>query len=102
MPMPIPIPVPVPVPVPRPIPGTDMSAGPDKGDAAPPDPATLPSRRERVRRWFGERRNRIDEARESSTTVGLAFDALSYDTDTGAPVLAAALGFRVFLFQGPY
>lgn len=41
-------------------------------------------------------------ARSASTTVGVAFDALSYDTDTGAPVLAAALGFRVFLFQVPY
>jgi membrane protein len=33
--------------------------------------------------------------------VGFAFDALSYDTDTGAPVLAAALAFRVFLFEVP-
>ena len=30
------------------------------------------------------------------------FDAFSYDSDTGAPVLAAALGFRVFLFLVPY
>jgi uncharacterized BrkB/YihY/UPF0761 family membrane protein len=35
-------------------------------------------------------------------TVGFAFDAFSYDTETGAPVLAAALGFRVFLFQVPF
>ena len=37
-----------------------------------------------------------------SAPVGFAFDAFSYDTDTGAPVLAAALGFRVFLFQVPF
>ncbi|HEY3832544.1 MAG TPA: YhjD/YihY/BrkB family envelope integrity protein [Acidimicrobiia bacterium] len=34
--------------------------------------------------------------------MGFAFDAFSYDADTGAPVLAAALGFRLFLFQVPY
>jgi membrane protein len=34
--------------------------------------------------------------------VGFAFDAFSYDTETGAPVLAAALAFRVFLFQVPF
>ena len=38
----------------------------------------------------------------TSQTVDFAFDAFSYDSDTGAPVLAAALGFRVFLFQVPY
>ena len=47
-------------------------------------------------------RRRLDAARGTSPTVGFAFDAFSYDTDTGAPVLAAALGFRVFLFQVPY
>jgi hypothetical protein len=41
----------------------------------------------------------LEEARGTSPTVNFAFDAFSYDTDTGAPVLAAALAFRVFLFQ---
>jgi membrane protein len=41
-------------------------------------------------------------ARDTSTTVDVAFAALSYDSDTGAAVLASALGFRVFLFQVPY
>jgi membrane protein len=44
----------------------------------------------------------LEEARGESIPVGFAFDAMSYDTDTGAPVLAAALGFRVFLFMVPY
>jgi membrane protein len=60
------------------------------------------SRRERVQRWAEQRRQRIEAARNTSQTVEFAFDALSYDTDTGAPVLAAALAFRVFLFQVPY
>ena len=60
------------------------------------------SRRERVQGWVGGRREQLEAARSTSPTVGFAFDALSYDTDTGAPVLAAALGFRVFLFQVPY
>jgi membrane protein len=48
------------------------------------------------------RQQQLEEARGTSPTVGFAFDAFSYDTDTGAPVLAAALAFRVFLFQVPY
>jgi membrane protein len=52
--------------------------------------------------WVRDRRARLESARRTSPTVGFAFDALSYDTDTGAPVLAAALGFRVFLLQVPY
>jgi uncharacterized BrkB/YihY/UPF0761 family membrane protein len=47
-------------------------------------------------------RHRLDSLRGTSPTVGFAFDAFSYDADTGAPVLAAALAFRVFLFQVPY
>jgi membrane protein len=61
-----------------------------------------PTRRERVRKWLRVRQEQLEAARGTSTTVGFAFDALSYDTDTGAPVLAAALAFRVFLFQVPY
>jgi uncharacterized BrkB/YihY/UPF0761 family membrane protein len=64
--------------------------------------APEPSRRERVRQWIHFRQQQLEAARDTSTTVGFAFDAFSYDTDTGAPVLAAALAFRVFLFQVPY
>lgn len=75
-------------------------------DSTPPSDAPLsapePSRRERVRRWIHGRQDQLEAARHTSTTVGFAYDALSYDTDTGAPVLAAALAFRVFLFQVPY
>jgi uncharacterized BrkB/YihY/UPF0761 family membrane protein len=60
------------------------------------------SRRERAHAWLEGRRQQLDAARTTSPTVGFAFEAFSYDTDTGAPVLAAALGFRVFLFQVPY
>ena len=70
------------------------------GDAPLPPPEA--SRRERVRRWIQGRQEQLEAARDTSTTVGFAYDALSYDTDTGAPVLAAALAFRVFLFQVPY
>lgn len=56
----------------------------------------------RFQDWVQGRRDRLEDARSTSPTVGFAFDAFSYDTDTGAPVLAAALGFRVFLFQVPY
>jgi len=74
------------------------STAPDDASASPPEP----SRRERVRRWIEGRQGQLEAARGTSPTVGFAFDALSYDTDTGAPVLAAALAFRVFLFQVPY
>src|SRR6516162_5371874 len=60
------------------------------------------TRRERIQEWIRGRQEQLEEARGNHATVEFAFDALSYDTDTGAPVLAAALGFRVFLFQVPY
>jgi uncharacterized BrkB/YihY/UPF0761 family membrane protein len=55
-----------------------------------------------VRLWVRGRQERLEQARSTSTAVGFAFDAFSYDADTGAAVLAAALAFRVFLFQVPY
>lgn len=78
----------------------DVASGtaPDDLPSPPPDL----SRRERVRQWIQGRQEQLEAARGTSPTVGFAFDALSYDTDTGAPVLAAALAFRVFLFQVPY
>jgi uncharacterized BrkB/YihY/UPF0761 family membrane protein len=60
------------------------------------------SRFMRLQGWVRGRRDRLEAARTTSPTVGFAFDAFSYDADTGAPVLAAALGFRVFLLQVPY
>jgi membrane protein len=60
------------------------------------------SRRDRVHAWVRGRQQQLEAARATSTTVEFAFDALSYDSDTGAPVLAAALAFRIFLFQVPW
>jgi membrane protein len=58
--------------------------------------------RQRVQARVEKERQRLEAARGESITVSFAFDAMSYDSDTGAPVLAAALGFRVFLFLVPY
>src|SRR3954454_4619663 len=66
----------------------------------PPDPPA--SRLGRLRGWTRTRRERLVAARDTSTTVDVAFSAMNYDSDTGAAVLASALGFRVFLFQVPY
>jgi membrane protein len=82
-----------------------VASGPAPDDASARDassPTPESSRRERVRQWIQGRQDQLEAARGTSPTVGFAFDALSYDTDTGAPVLAAALAFRVFLFQVPY
>jgi uncharacterized BrkB/YihY/UPF0761 family membrane protein len=67
-----------------------------------PSPAPAGGRDKRLRTWVRTRQERLDAARTTSPTVDAAFDALSYDSDTGAAVLAAALAFRVFLFQVPY
>jgi uncharacterized BrkB/YihY/UPF0761 family membrane protein len=68
----------------------------DTGRTAPP------TRRERLRSAVGRARGLVDDKRETSTTVSIAFDAFGHDTEAGGPVLAAALGFRVFLFMVPY
>lgn len=60
------------------------------------------SRRERFRAAYTHARESIEEKRETSATVSVAFDAFGHDTEAGGPVLAAALGFRVFLFMVPY
>jgi uncharacterized BrkB/YihY/UPF0761 family membrane protein len=75
-------------------------AGADQGRGGTSHPAG--SLRSRAEQWVRVRHDQLEAARETSTTVGIAFDAVSYDSSTGAPVLAAALGFRVFLFQVPY
>ena len=71
-------------------------------EPTPEEPPPKLTRRQRVNLRIEAERRRVEAARTASPTVGFAFDAFSYDTDTGAPVLAAALGFRVFLFQVPY
>jgi uncharacterized BrkB/YihY/UPF0761 family membrane protein len=71
------------------------------GEPVAPGPGK-PTRRQRVQARVQTERERLEAARSTSVTVGFAFDAFSYDTDSGAPVLAAALGFRVFLFVVPY
>jgi membrane protein len=79
-----------------------VATTPVSDDNPPAASGADPTRRERIVNWIHGRQEQLEAARETSTTVGFAYDALSYDTDTGAPVLAAALAFRVFLFQLPY
>ena len=83
-------------------PGDVPSPAPDSLPSLAPESSPEPTRRERLRRWVHGRQEQLEAARGTSPTVNFAFDAFSYDTDTGAPVLAAALAFRVFLFQVPY
>ena len=80
-----------------PIPGSSVPEG------AIPEGAGEPlTRRERLRIAAARARDLIEEKRETSATVSVAFDAFGHDTEAGGPVLAAALGFRVFLFMVPY
>ncbi len=81
---------------------TPPFSDPDEPTAEPGLVSPKLTRRERVKRRIQAERRRLEAARGASPTVGFAFDAFSYDTDTGAPILAAALAFRVFLFQVPY
>jgi uncharacterized BrkB/YihY/UPF0761 family membrane protein len=75
----------------------------DPGAASPPAAAVEPpTRRERLRARAAQARELIEDKRETSATVSVAFDAFGHDTEAGGPVLAAALGFRVFLFMVPY
>jgi uncharacterized BrkB/YihY/UPF0761 family membrane protein len=73
---------------------------PDESPAAgAPEP---PSRLDRLRTAANQARERVEAKRETSVTVGVAYDAFGHDVEAGGPVLAAALGFRVFLFIVPY
>jgi uncharacterized BrkB/YihY/UPF0761 family membrane protein len=68
-------------------------------------PTTETTPRSRVQRWRAtvkSARGRLDDKRETSATVSVAFDTLGEDFRAGGPVLAAALGFRVFLFFVPF
>jgi uncharacterized BrkB/YihY/UPF0761 family membrane protein len=71
-------------------------------DVEPVAPKRFATSRERVKSGISAGRERIDRARETSTSVAVAFDAIAHDGEAGGTVLAAALGFRVFLFQIPY
>jgi uncharacterized BrkB/YihY/UPF0761 family membrane protein len=56
----------------------------------------------RARAAVAQARERVEAKRETSITVSVAYDAFGYDVEAGGSVLAAALGFRVFLFFVPY
>jgi uncharacterized BrkB/YihY/UPF0761 family membrane protein len=60
------------------------------------------SRLERLRATVDHARDVLESKRETSKTVSVAYDAFGHDVEAGGPVLAAALGFRVFLFMVPY
>jgi uncharacterized BrkB/YihY/UPF0761 family membrane protein len=75
---------------------------PADADQPAGDAAEHLTRRQRLRAASDRARGIIEEKRETSATVSLAFDAFGHDTEAGGPVLAAALGFRVFLFIVPY
>jgi len=47
-------------------------------------------------------RQRLEDARPRSRTIDSAFRSLAHDTESGGGVLAAAAGFRVFLFMIPF
>ena len=78
----------------------------DEDDAAAPAGRSTTSpgltRRERLRAAIAGTRLRIDAKRETSSTVSVAFDTAGRDVEAGGSVLAAALGFRAFLFFVPY
>jgi uncharacterized BrkB/YihY/UPF0761 family membrane protein len=67
-------------------------------DQAPSDQAPA----DRLRAAVAHARETVEAKRETSTTVSVAYDAFGHDIEAGGPVLAAALGFRVFLFMVPY
>jgi uncharacterized BrkB/YihY/UPF0761 family membrane protein len=76
-------------------------------DDEPQSPAAEPpeeteSRLERLRATVDHARDALEARRETSATVSVAYDAFGHDVEAGGPVLAAALGFRVFLFMVPY
>jgi uncharacterized BrkB/YihY/UPF0761 family membrane protein len=79
-----------------------MSDVPDDASQPSGGEATPPSRIERLRAAAKRAQDVIQGKRETSATVSVAFDAFGHDTEAGGPVLAAALGFRVFLFMVPY
>ena len=93
-----------------------MSRAPRPG-LPPPDPTTLgrpgpvakPSRVARLRAGVAAAKTkgeevltRLEEARPRHRTIDVAFVSVERDTTAGGPVLAAAVGFRIFLFLVPY
>jgi membrane protein len=77
----------------------DAAAG---GEADSSPTAARLTRRERVRAAIAETRGRLDAKRETSHAVSVAYDAAGRDFEAGGSVLAAAVGFRTFLFFVPY
>ena len=83
--------------------GNAQTSAADPPDPPPPDArGWLRKRREQVEHKFVELRDTVEAKRETSTPIAVAYDTFGRDTSTGGSVLAAALGFRIFLFYVPY
>lgn len=74
----------------------------EPGSDAPDSSPASRQRLERLRREVARARDGLNAKRQSSTTISVAYDTFGQDVEAGGPVLAAALGFRVFLFLVPY
>jgi uncharacterized BrkB/YihY/UPF0761 family membrane protein len=83
--------------------GNAQSPGGDPPDPAKPhSPGWLRKRRDQIEHKIVELRDTVEAKRETSTPIAVAYDTFGRDTSTGGSVLAAALGFRIFLFYVPY
>ena len=72
-------------------------------DSPPPEaPGWFKSRRAQVEHRLTDLRDTVEAKRETSTPIAVAYDTFGRDTSSGGSVLAAALGFRIFLFYVPY
>jgi uncharacterized BrkB/YihY/UPF0761 family membrane protein len=76
---------------------------PDPDDATPPaPPGWFKARRSQLEQRFFAIRDQVEARRSTSTPIAVAFDTFGRDSSAGGSVLAAALGFRIFLFYVPY
>jgi uncharacterized BrkB/YihY/UPF0761 family membrane protein len=71
-------------------------------EPAPHTARWVARRRRQVEERYAALRDHVESRRGSSTTIGVAYDALGRDTSTGGSVLAAALAFRIFMFYIPF
>jgi uncharacterized BrkB/YihY/UPF0761 family membrane protein len=62
----------------------------------------LAARRDQLRARVAAARARVEQARPRSKVLDTAFTAVERDLTSGGGVLAAAVAFRIFLFQVPY